>query len=45
MAEHRARWAEFGGRGELLMIGPYGLAEIGPLIEGVRHVPERSLEP
>ena len=45
MAEHRARWAEFGGRGELHMIGPYGLAEIGPLIEGVRHVPERSLEP
>ena len=23
MAEHRARWAEFGRRGELLMIGPF----------------------
>jgi uncharacterized protein len=22
-AEHRARWAEFGRRGELLMIGPF----------------------
>ena len=93
MAEHRARWAEFGRRGELLMIGPFAnaqeegsigifttrqaaeefvrgdpfvlhgvvrnwyirdwmealvpeaLAEIGPLIEGVRHFPEHSLEP
>jgi uncharacterized protein len=23
MAEHQARWAEFGRRGELLMIGPF----------------------
>ena len=23
VAEHRARWAEFGRRGELLMIGPF----------------------
>jgi uncharacterized protein len=23
MAEHRARWEEFGRRGELLMIGPF----------------------
>jgi hypothetical protein len=23
MAEHRARWAEFGRRGESLMIGPF----------------------
>ena len=26
MAEHRARWAEFGRRGELLMIGPPGIS-------------------
>ena len=27
MAEHRARWAEFGCRGELLMIGPFANAQ------------------
>ena len=27
MAEHRARWAEFGHRGELLMIGPFANAQ------------------
>jgi hypothetical protein len=27
MAEHRARWAEFGRRGELLMIGPFANAQ------------------
>jgi uncharacterized protein len=27
MAEHRALWAEFGRRGELLMIGPFANAQ------------------
>ena len=27
MAEHRARWEEFGRRGELLMIGPFANAQ------------------
>ena len=27
MAEHRARWVEFGRRGELLMIGPFANAQ------------------
>ena len=27
MAEHCARWAEFGRRGELLMIGPFANAQ------------------
>ena len=27
MAEHRARWAEFSRRGELLMIGPFANAQ------------------
>jgi len=27
MAEHRTRWAEFGRRGELLMIGPFANAQ------------------
>jgi uncharacterized protein len=95
MAEHRARWQEFGRRGDLLMIGPFAnpqeegamcifttreaaeefvrgdpfvvngivrnwyirdwievlvpeppaLAEIGPLVECVRHLPEHPLEP
>ena len=27
MPEHRARWAEFGRRGELLMIGPFANAQ------------------
>jgi len=27
LAEHRARWAEFGRRGELLMIGPFANAQ------------------
>lgn len=27
MAVHRARWAEFGRRGELLMIGPFANAQ------------------
>ena len=27
MAEHRARWAEFGGRGELLMMRPFANAQ------------------
>src|ERR1700736_4919263 len=27
IAEHRARWAEFGRRGELLMIGPFANAQ------------------
>ena len=27
MGEHRARWAEFGCRGELLMIGPFANAQ------------------
>jgi uncharacterized protein len=27
MAEHQARWAEFGRRGELLMIGPFANAQ------------------
>ena len=27
MAEHRARWAEFGRRRELLMIGPFANAQ------------------
>ena len=27
IAEHRARWAEFSGRGELLMIGPFANAQ------------------
>ena len=27
MAEHQARWAEFGRRGELLMVGPFANAQ------------------
>jgi uncharacterized protein YciI len=27
VAEHRARWQEFAGRGELLMIGPFANAQ------------------
>jgi hypothetical protein len=27
IAEHRARWGEFGRRGELLMIGPFANAQ------------------
>ena len=27
IAEHRARWVEFGRRGELLMIGPFANAQ------------------
>ena len=31
IAEHRARWAEFGRRGELLMIGPFANAQEGAM--------------
>jgi uncharacterized protein len=31
MVEHRARWVEFGRRGELLMIGPFANAQEGAM--------------